>query len=495
MKSSGSSRKRTVKNSSEEISAFDLFYQLTYMSATAAAGVNRSRIFTLAATVPNPTARFFHDISELAEKMRYNYPDACRMVGQRIKAEHLRTFLLRFADALASGEPISIFLAREAEVQSNNYENEYERELESLKKWDDAFTSVAISISLIVIINMVSTMIYDVGMTMMIGMVMTAVVVGFIVAYVIQRAAPREQISVPWSKGSKAQRKSIKMLTISLPIAVMVVAILVLLKVPLAFVFFGAAAALLPVGYLANRAEGRVTKKDGEVSGFYRSIGGTATSRGTTLGQALMRIELKSFPSMVEDIQQLGLRLNASVKPFICWGIFGFETGSNLIRQSSGIFYEATNLGGDPETAGVLCSLFSSRTAMLRAKRKGVAATFSGLTMVMHAVIAALMVFILEILKKFVAMMEAALSSQTQAASTQTLGANLLAFSIPQVGMLENITVFLLIMLVGINAFCIVASEGAHLAKLTYYSALMFAMTGLAFLIIPVVAKSMINIQ
>ena len=133
MTSSTSLQKRTAKNYSDQVSKFELFYQLTYMSATGAAGISRDRLFNLARQVPSPSSQYFGDIHNLAENMRYSYPDACRIVGDHVKSEDARSFLLRLSDALRSGEPLAAFLAREAEAQSESYTNEYERNLESLK--------------------------------------------------------------------------------------------------------------------------------------------------------------------------------------------------------------------------------------------------------------------------------------------------------------------------------------------------------------------------
>ena len=110
MPSSRSSPKRTVKSYFEEISSFDLFYQLTYMSATSAAGITQSRIFQLARHLPCLTAQYFKGIHEVAENLRYNYPDAVRMIGEKVKSDEVKTFLLRLSDALRSGEPLVTFL-------------------------------------------------------------------------------------------------------------------------------------------------------------------------------------------------------------------------------------------------------------------------------------------------------------------------------------------------------------------------------------------------
>jgi flagellar protein FlaJ len=490
MKSSKSSPKRSGKNSSKTVTGFDLFYQLTSMSATAAAGIARGKIFELARRIPAPPAHFFEQITNLADKLRLNYPDACRMVGMRVKSEQVKTFLLRLSDALRSGEPLAPFLAREAGVQGDNYMNEYERQLESLKKWNDGYTSIAVSAALIVIVNMVSTMIYNVGAGMILGMVATAIAVDFVVAWVVSRAAPQEVMSVPWAQGSEEQQRALKLLKILAGAAVVVGAALTLLHLSVGWVLVATALLIIPAGFASSKAEAKVMKRDMEVGAFFRSIGGTATSRGTTLGEALSGIEMDSFPALESIIRRLLLRLRAAARPELCWRLFGKETGSRLISQATGVFYEATNLGGDPETAGVLCSLFSTRTAMLRAKRSGVAATFAWLMMVMHGVLATLMVFILEILKKFMTLMESAMPAEQGAEAMKAMAMELLSFAAPQTDFLEKITIAMLVLLALVNSFAIVSSEGSHLLKITFYLSIMLLLTGIAFLVVPPLVSS-----
>lgn len=485
MKSSKSLLKRTGKNSSETVTGFDLFYQLTSMSAMAAAGITRSKIFELACRVPAPPAKLFEQITHLADRLRISYPDACRMVGMRARSEQLKTFLLRFADALRAGEPLAPFLAREASVQGEHYANEYERQLESLKKWNDGYTSIAVSAALIVIINMVSTIIYNTGPGIMMGMVATAIAVDFIVAWVVSRAAPQEVLSVPWVRGSDEQRRALMLLKVLVGAAAIIAAGLALLRLNVGWVLVGSTVVIVPAGLACSKAEAKVMKRDMEVGAFFRSVGGTATSKGTTLGEALNSIELDSFPNLEPIIKKLGLRLRASARPDLCWWRFGQETGSRLISQATGIFYEATNLGGDPETAGMLCSLFSTRTAMLRAKRSGIAATFSWLMIVMHGVLAALMVFILEILSKFMELMNSAMPTEVQTEAEQALAVQLFSFAAPPTDLLEKVTIALLILLALVNSFAIISSEGTHLFKISFYLSIMLFLTGIAFLVVP----------
>jgi len=485
--SSPSSRKRSVKDYFEEISSFDLYYQLTYMSATAAAGISRGRVFNLARQLPCPPAQYFKQIDLVAVNLRYNYPDAIRLVGERAQTEEVKTFLLRLSDALRSGEPFPGFLAGEAEVQGENYSNDYERRLESLKKWNDAYVAITVSAALIVIMNMVSTMIYNMSSATMALMVMVAIGGAFGVAWVMFRSAPQEATTVSLAQGSKEQQLGRKLFLILAPVSVMVGIALALLKVDKGLILMAASLPLLPIGIVSSRADGKTNRKDGEISAFLRSLGGTATSRGTTLKEALANMKIDSFPTLQPDIRMLDLRLKSFGKPELCWRTFGTETGSKLAEQATGVFIEAVGLGGDPEKAGDLTSAFAMRTAMLRAKRRGVSATFSWLIVVMHSVMAGLMVFLLGVLNQFAIRLTAAMVSL--GGSTQAMGAmglrNMFSFNAPHLQFLELITVGMVVMLALINAFAIVASEGAHLIKINLYLSILLFISGVLVIIGP----------
>lgn len=485
MKSSESLQKRIARVFSEGPSSFDLFYQLTYMAATSAAGISRNMLFQLARELPNSAAPYFRQINELAENLRVNYPDACRQVGESIDSENVKNFLLRFSDSLRSGEPLAAYLAREAEIQGEEYSNEYERQLESLKKWNDGYVAITVSVALVVIINIVSTMIYDMGPATMLGMIMVAAASGFGVAWVISRAAPQEVKNVPLAQGSNEQRLVRKLFRIFAPLTVVVTLALVLLEIDTGWIMIAASLLLAPAGIVCSVAEGQVDRKGEQVSAFLRSVGGTATSRGTTLREALNHIKIDSFPALEPDIHKLILRLGAFGKPELCWQMFGIETGSKLIDQTTDVFFETVNLGGDPEEAGVLSSEFAMKTARLRAKRAGVAATFVWLTVVMHGVLTALMVFLLGIIQEFSRMLDEAMAGVQMDGAVGGMAATMFTFGTPQLGFLKMVTVGMVVIIALTNAFAMVSSEGAHLIKACLYVSILLFLSGASFLFIP----------
>jgi len=479
--SSKSSPKRTRKGSSEELSGFDLFYQLVYMSATAAAGLSRSKVFELASRLGCRVAQFFQDVDSLAQKFHYDYPTACRMVGEPCKQEDMKSFFLRFSDALESGEPTSAFLSREAMAQGEHYSNEYERNLESLKKWTDAYSSLIISEALIVIINLISTMIYDMGTAMMAGLITVAVVMSFFGVWILTRAAPKERMTVAAPAGSREQIICRQLLTILGPMAGLGGLLMAAAGVEWKWVLLIGACLMAPVGCLSVWSDMKLAKKEREIGPFLRSLGSMATSTGTTLTEALKHVELKSFPALHGDIARLGLRLRARISPALCWQQFGGESGSELINQATCIFYDAVSLGGDPEEAGGLSSMFTTKTALLRAKRRVVSSTFSWLTIVMHGALALLLVLVLQIVIEFRALIVAAIDPNQADAAMQAISVPLLQFSEGQLAFLSNVTIAMVVLLTMVNAMAIISSDGGFKPKICFYLMILQIISAVAF--------------
>lgn len=493
MPSSKSLPKHAVKNFFKPVSPFELFYQLTYLSAVSAAGVTRSKLFEIAASNTTATAAYFAAINVLVVEFRYDYAEACRLIGVQAKSENFRSFLLRLSDALRSGEPLAEFLAREAEVQGLDYQNRYERDLEAMKQWTNAFSSIVISVALIVIIQVITSMVYSTDVRSMSGMVAAGLLMNALGAFIIFRSAPREVLVVPTGTGSAEQRKAMRWFRMLAPIGFLAASTMTLIGVPLGWSMIVLAVFLMPVGLLSARSDKAVMKKDEEFSTFLRSVGGMATASGTTLKQALRRMELDSFPMLSVDIRRLSTRLEALVEPDVCWRKFGAESGSRLISDVTEIFYQAVRMGGDPERVGYLCSLFVTRTVQLRAKRRLIAGTFGGLTTVMHAVVAVLMVFVLSIVQNFADMVATLLPQSTDAMqSAPQMSLGIAEFSASDLQFLSLITVTMVIFMAVIASVAIILSNGGYRLKVTMYLALTGFISGVSFIIVPPLVASVL---
>lgn len=476
----------------KEVTGSELFYQLTYMSAIASAGISRSRIFTMAAELPIPSADYFARIQLLVQKLGYDYTKACNAVGLGVKSEVMTSLLLRMANAFTAGQQERDFLAEEALVTGQLYEKEYERDLASLTKWTDAFAAITVSATLIVIINMTSSLIQHMGDGLLIGLVLTAVFTSGITGWVLSRAAPKEVIDLFTEEGPRAQRYALGLRYYSSAGAAMAGALFMLMGLPAGWVLILCALILMPLGVSALLAGREIDRKDREFGPFLRSLGAMAVSTGTTIGEAISRIDLSSFPALEQDLLRLRRRLAAALEPELCWRRFAVETGSKLIGETVKVFNDAVKLGADPDVVAFRCADFASRTILLRAKRRVTASTFTWLTVVMHGVVSGLLVLVYEIVKNFVLLLERA-TAQLDMSAISATGGGVPVFGTPNVEFFRVTVLAMVILMAGINAYSISATDGGHMTKVAFYLALMLILSGLCLLFLPGVVEGILQ--
>src|SRR5690606_33640814 len=128
----------------------------------------------------------------VAQRLNYDYSKACEVVADQVQSESVQNLLLHFATALSAGETEIDFLERETEVQLELYGKKYERDIESLRKWTDAYIALMVSTTLIVVISMVSMMIYPIGVMALVGLAFIVMMVTAAGAWIIFTSAPHE---------------------------------------------------------------------------------------------------------------------------------------------------------------------------------------------------------------------------------------------------------------------------------------------------------------
>jgi flagellar protein FlaJ len=475
-----------------DLLGFDLLFQLAHLSAAAAARAPRSKLISMAAQIPTTTAHYFEDIDQIATSMAYQYAEACRIVGEKAEEEEVRGFLLRLSSALNTGESESEFLAAEAAIQAEAYGDVYERKLEGLKKWTDAFTALIVSASLIVVVATVSTMIFDLGITFVAGLVGAMMGISALGVWVIYRASPRERRTMKDPEGLRSQAKVRKAFMYLFPGALAAISIGLLLSLSPGAVLVITGISLMPIGILARRLDSRINKYDEDISTYLRVLGVTMTAIGATPVVAIGRMEMRSMPSLVRLVRELRTRLQARVNPAMSWGRFVEETGSELVSRAMRVFLDGLNLGGDAETVGKRAALLSSKVNALRAKRRLVASSFTYLTIVMHMVISFLLVFIVEVVGGFNDLLASA-NVDVPGGPGAALGA-VLAFNLTNLNFLNTAMVPVVIMLSVVNALAPKVAEGGYSYTFFYFFGINAAIAGGTLLVAPVLAGLIFNV-
>ena len=466
---------------------YDLFYQLSYMSSIAAAGITRSQIFEFASQLSCSTSRYFAEVHLLARKMRYDYAVACRMVGESAKSEAVKSLLLRLSSSMGSGEAESDFLGQEAKIQAEAFKNDYERAVESLRKWTEAYAALIVSAALIVMVAAISMLIYPVATGLTVALVGMTIVVAIVGAWAIYRVSPKEvRVHNPATYCGTYDRAG-RLARILLPIAAASFFVLLLLGAGLGWALMVASAMVFPIGVAGTLFDRQVTRKDSDVSTFLRSLGNVASAIGITVSSALDRLDLRSTANLAKDVKHLRSRLVTRLKPELCWQRFSLETGSETIYRSVKMFQDATRLGGDPQEVGERSSLLAMNLDFLRAKRGQVSSSFILLVMGMHVALVALLLFVIQVITIFGNTVEGVYSDAITGLPSKTV--EVFSFSFANVGLLKTMVIPVILVLAGANAFAIKAADGGNWYKLYGYLGVTFGLSGAALVFVPIMAE------
>ena len=491
MSSTKSSPKRTERVSSDSaVISFDLLSNLTYMSALATAETSRDVIFKHAIAQPYKTSVYFRQVYLLAKRLGFEYGRSFQLVSKRAGAHTVKSLLLRFAGSITSGESESEFLSQEANVEREQYTSHYGRGLETLQKWGDAYAALLVSVSLIMVVAMISSQLYDVGSGFIVILTATMFVMSLMGSYVIYKVAPIEQVTYKHDKGPADRRKAWISLLLLGPIGFLVLIFMIgSSNIGAGMLIFGVC--LIPAGIFAYRDDAQVNTLDKELSNFVRSLGNVAEALGSTLTVAVNTIDRRSLGSMEPYIRRLQIRLNKRLSPQVCWRKFNDEIGSELVFRTMNMFVDGVSLGGSPGKVGAVASEYSMNVALLRAKRYVIALPFSFLTIPLHGAMTALLIFVLEIMSSFSNQIQ--LSSSELGAGSAALVPSLPVFQGWDMGQISVLTMAAVLVLTLSNTLAPKFATGGHNLKLAFYGSIMCTISGLNMLMIPPLASGVLN--
>jgi flagellar protein FlaJ len=468
---------------------FDLISQLTHMSAAATAGISRDRLFEGTARLDYSTSRFFRRVHLVAQRLNYDYSHACEMVAETTGPESVQNLLLRLSTSLSAGEPEEQFLARETEVQLELYGKKYERDIESLRKWTDAYVALMVSTTLIVVISLVSMMIYSMGAGLIVGMAFVVLLVTIAGSWVIFSVAPHEVKTHHLARKSPEQYQMARLAQILLPVAAVFGAVLGF-TFGLGPALIGSAVVLAPLGYVAFRDDWKVDARDQDIATFLRALGGVMGAVGTTVGEGLSRLNRRSLGTLEPHVRRLYVRLGNNISPQLCWLRFAGETGSELVSRSVRIFWDGLRLGGDASRVGSLASTFAQKVALQRSTRKLVSSTFAWVVVPLHAVLLSLMLFITEVMRIFGGELAKVQSESLNSDIVAQAGvSNFLLYSAPNMHFISLFVGMMILVLTAANSFAPYAAGGGNRYKLCLFAAVMMFMSGIAIMVVPAIVS------
>lgn len=477
-----------------EILEMDFFCQLTYMAAIATSGISRTGLFQYAANLPYVSARYFQKANFVAKAFNHDYAEACRMVGQSTAEPEVKSLLLRLSGALSSGEDIAIFLERESQVFSDSYSNQYGRRLEVLKKWTDAYVAMIMTSAIVTVMAVVTMMIGNVTTAFILALSVLTVVVTMAGAWLIYHTAPREVKVHSLPCRSREQDMARGIAKITLPVIGIMIIAAAIMKIDIGWIMLSSGVLLFPLGFVSRKDDQNIEKRDMDIAGLLRSLGGVSQAIRATVSEAMGRLDFHSMGSLKEDVELLYTRLLAGINPDRCWERFVSETGSEQVNRSVRIFWDGVNLGGEPERVGNDASAFAMQISLLRAQRSIITSGIQWLAIAMHVVLTGVVVFIYQTLVTFSSLVQ---EVAPEGGLTQVMP-GMQSFGIygggaAEMTLLHSMIIMIVIVLTLANAFAIYATGGGHIFKLSFYLAIMGTISGAAFIFVPPVVNMMLT--
>jgi len=485
----------TSKPINKEILDMDFFCQLSYMAAIATSGISRSGLFQRAADLPYISARYFKKANFVAKAFNHDYSEACRVVGQSTEEPGVKSVLLRLSGALSSGEDITAFLERESQVFSESYGNQYERKLEVLRKWTDAYVAMIMTSAIVTVMAVVTMMIGNVTTTFILALSTLTIIVTLAGAWLIYHNAPREIKVHSLPHRSKEQNVARGLARLTLPILGIVMVAMLVMKIDLGWVMLSAGALLFPLGLVSKKDDSNIDKRDTDIAGLLRSLGGVTQAIRSTVSEAMGRLDFRSMGSLQKDVDLLYTRLVAGINPHRCWEWFVGETGSEHVSRSVRIFWDGVTLGGEPERVGNEASAFAMKITHLRAQRALITSGIQWLTIAMHLILTIVVIFIHQTLVTFSNLVSTVASDEgvTEMMSGMTSFGIYGGSSSSEMSLLFFMVITIVIVLTLANSFAIYATDGGHIYKLAFYLAIMGVMSGAALIFVPPVVNMMLT--
>ncbi len=470
---------------------FDLLSQLTHMSAVSTAGMARAQLFEGTAALSYCTSKFFRQVHLVAQRLNYDYSRACELVAETIKHESVRNLLLHFATSLSSGESEEQFLERESALQRETYGKGYERSVESLQKWSDAYVALMVSATLVVVISLVSMMIYPFSPISIIGLAGLMVCITFVGGWLIWTIAPIEVKTHSLKHRSPEQNRAGSLAKILIPAAALAglgAGWLLGLGPALAI----AGAIIGPVGAVAMMDDWRIDARDRDISTFIRALGGVMAAAGITATDGLSRLNRRSLGSLEVLVRRLYIRLRNGVSPDLSWVRLAAESGSELVTRSVRIFWDGIRVGGDTEKVAGLASEFALKISLLRADRKLVSTTFSFVAIPLHAVLMGILLFVTEVVQVFGQQLSQVQAENLDSGVAAEAGVStVLLFQSPAIEFIPVFVGTVALLLTAANSFAPYAAAGGHRLKLCLYGAIMMVISGLALMLVPHLVRAL----
>jgi len=414
---------------------------ITYAGTLSTLKINRTMLFRKIAEEKEygELATFADRIVYLAKAWNLGYAKTCRKMAVLSPSRIFGDFLDRLAAVLDFGEDLEIFLNEEQDAVMDDFANEYNKSMQSIRMLEDVFISLTISIAFAMAAALLLPLLMGISIMVVVKYSLFGLVLmDLLLILLIKGFIPSDRICHNLSVLDAGSKKVIKTFVTITPICFLIISVLMYINI-FSFLFNLAIGftPLLLVGIFASNEENAVFKRDKAFPTFMRAVGGAVTTRGGGVTSSLGALRVHDFGVLNTMLINLYRRLKVGSERFKAWFYFAGESGSNLINYFVHIFAKSVYLGGDAIKISEIISKNFTRLLSLRKLRLQLAAGLRG------ALYGALLGFITTVYMStaITHLLSGMFNNALQSAMTQENMANLVSSILPAIPEIDMIQV------------------------------------------------------
>ncbi|MGC9134148.1 MAG: flagellar protein J [Caldisphaera sp.] len=480
-----------LKNRSYVKIDYDLLYSIMHMYSISTGSQPPGVVLKIAGEGPHGRySKVLKRAGELSKKWGYTVPEAVSLIALREKNKAFKEFLERFAVVSSVGEELVTFLKVEFDTLKFNFENIYNRSLDSLNVLYGVYTSTMVSVIFAISTLLMLSFFFGGGSLKMILMgYISAMFIIIILGSLVILKAPKDYFEAKASRNPVAQFADI--LAIVAIIIGMILSYYIINDainyVTLGFSMLIIGLLLIPAGYIINNMENIINDYDTFFPVMIRSLG-TYLSQVPNLKQAIKDLAKVELGKLKNLLKKLNSALFLGVENDIAMQKFGLDTNSETIYRSLKIFSDTDKYGGDLLNVGVVLSDFDNMILSLRQKKLQVFGNFFSALIIMHASIIAILEFMSLITYYFNSLL-VPLSSG--------LSSTFPGFISPQPGMVVFLnlgTIAFSVILAVINSYILAITKVGSVRSFYLFLAIMFILTGLTLVGVDAITMHMFHL-
>ncbi|MEM4160430.1 MAG: type II secretion system F family protein [Thermoplasmata archaeon] len=364
----------------------DMHLFVTRLGVLSVAYVSRKEMFDILGEMKEyrALAREVKRVYDLMSKWNIALQKACRLVAEMTPSVLFSDFLTRMAHAIETGEGAEKFAENEQKATMEEFVVKYRSSLNAVDVMNEVFVSFAVVVIFIfVFVFILPFLVGENAIYLLLGAGFLFVLGEIFFLYFFATVVPGEHIwqtsGTETEREKRLKRSFLYTATASalllFPASLLYIFVSVPLYILVPFVF----TPLAFTGYLADKEEEIIIRRDENFPSFIRSLGSSAGAMGKETTFALKKLRQYRFGPLTKNIDDLYKRLNLRINKNLAWKLFGIESGSDLISKFNALYVEGTHIGGNPRQISQIISDNFITIVGLRKHKYQVCSTTAGI--------------------------------------------------------------------------------------------------------------------